>query len=553
MPLLQTFCYKDKVKNKEVLCQEDKNHCFNTLIAACPDSSLAFHLKGRHEIAFFQTMTEEMSMEITSVIENALNSDFLASLQMDVETFNLKVCCKKVLKEILDVSTFEKAIRSKQHSDIWKQERQFRITDISNIKVEEGSDIQMPENKKSRLEQSGGSLASNNFSFNNHLDITVNTKNKKLNVSDIEIWSSVKPEHIPFIEGKNDSLAALLNLTSTSPVASLSASPIASSSREFSMFASTPCRSSQVASSSRKSPSTVTPTSVIASSSRQPPMVVPTHVAASSSRQLPMIIPTPVAASSLRQPPMVVPKSAFASKMRQSSIVAATPMQPRIMYRPVVYPTPSRLPAVTRQRLSFVATSAVASTTRQLSNVASMPMQPRTLHRRVTFATTSRLPAVLFPTVRLPLIVTNPERFTISSRFLYDVGTLPNAIRTKFFSTQLKYKDRLYFAAFAFLNSIDPRLIINVLMFKVPKYADRVFLLVVTVTTAAATAAFTATATAATIAAITAATTVAAATAISYYLSTKMDKCKRCKNIKYVYTNHFLEKKEKLHRIYKIP
>ncbi|CAH1107502.1 unnamed protein product [Psylliodes chrysocephalus] len=113
IPLLETLCYKDKVKNKEGLCQEDENHCFNTLIAACPDSSKhAICKKGRREIVSFQTMAEEMSMEITSVIENALNSDFLSSLQMDVESFNLKVCCKKVLKEILDVSTFEEAIRS---------------------------------------------------------------------------------------------------------------------------------------------------------------------------------------------------------------------------------------------------------------------------------------------------------------------------------------------------------------------------------------------------------------------------------------------------------
>nr|CAI5817983.1 unnamed protein product [Callosobruchus analis] len=127
-PILETPCYESKVKKLQSLSQEAEKECLNLLLSACPDSNLACHLKGRN-FASMQSLAHQMSEDIKTITEYALKSKTLEEINIDIASYNLKPCCANVVQEIMDLTAFDNAVLSAQYSDIWKQERQFRITD----------------------------------------------------------------------------------------------------------------------------------------------------------------------------------------------------------------------------------------------------------------------------------------------------------------------------------------------------------------------------------------------------------------------------------------
>nr|CAI5821344.1 unnamed protein product [Callosobruchus analis] len=69
-----------------------------------------------------------MDIEVKLILENSTNSEFLAILDIDKYKHNLRRCCNEVLERICNTSRFEEAVLSQQNSELWNQERQFRIT-----------------------------------------------------------------------------------------------------------------------------------------------------------------------------------------------------------------------------------------------------------------------------------------------------------------------------------------------------------------------------------------------------------------------------------------
>nr|CAI5853862.1 unnamed protein product [Callosobruchus analis] len=83
--------------------------------------------KGRN-FASMQSPAHQMSEDIKTITEYALKSKTLEEINIDIASYNLKPCCANVVQEIMDLTAFDNAVLSAQYSDIWKQERQFRIT-----------------------------------------------------------------------------------------------------------------------------------------------------------------------------------------------------------------------------------------------------------------------------------------------------------------------------------------------------------------------------------------------------------------------------------------
>nr|CAI5867575.1 unnamed protein product [Callosobruchus analis] len=73
-----------------------------------------------------------MDIEVKLILENSTNSEFLAILDIDKYKHNLRPCCNEVLERICNTSRFEESVLSQQNSELWNQERQFRITGIEN-------------------------------------------------------------------------------------------------------------------------------------------------------------------------------------------------------------------------------------------------------------------------------------------------------------------------------------------------------------------------------------------------------------------------------------
>nr|CAI5821345.1 unnamed protein product [Callosobruchus analis] len=126
-PILETECYKKQVKDKEPLISVQKKRCFDLLLSLYPESSLACHIRGT-AYSSIVVGKPKMDIEVKLILENSTNSEFLAILDIDKYKHNLRRCCNEVLERICNTSRFEEAVLSQQNSELWNQERQFRIT-----------------------------------------------------------------------------------------------------------------------------------------------------------------------------------------------------------------------------------------------------------------------------------------------------------------------------------------------------------------------------------------------------------------------------------------
>lgn len=66
-------------------------------------------------------------------MSNAENSEFLANLDITLESFDLKPCCREIVIALGDTSNYEVAAVSNQKSNIWWQERKLRITGMYSL------------------------------------------------------------------------------------------------------------------------------------------------------------------------------------------------------------------------------------------------------------------------------------------------------------------------------------------------------------------------------------------------------------------------------------
>lgn len=89
------------------------------------------------------TLTAEIrkTQEIPAVLETIMawseNSEFLDSLNLKIEKFNLPTCCQEVAKkELFNLDILNEAISSDQKSDIWQKERKLRITGTTALYFE---------------------------------------------------------------------------------------------------------------------------------------------------------------------------------------------------------------------------------------------------------------------------------------------------------------------------------------------------------------------------------------------------------------------------------
>lgn len=70
-----------------------------------------------------------ISETVKKIIDCADISQFLTSLNINIDSYNLKPCCSELLtNNVLNLKNFHKAIICDQKSVLWQEERQLRIT-----------------------------------------------------------------------------------------------------------------------------------------------------------------------------------------------------------------------------------------------------------------------------------------------------------------------------------------------------------------------------------------------------------------------------------------
>lgn len=80
-------------------------------------------------------LSEHLPDYIRAIVEVAERSPFLDSLHLkNIDTYDMKLCCRAVAKEITGLENFNKAVVAQQGSEIWQQERQLRITGLLLMK-----------------------------------------------------------------------------------------------------------------------------------------------------------------------------------------------------------------------------------------------------------------------------------------------------------------------------------------------------------------------------------------------------------------------------------
>lgn len=75
----------------------------------------------------------EVEWKLQAVVNCAVESPFLASLDINAATLNLKNCCRNVLDGLSNVRVTDIAIKTKQIEQ-WRFERRYRLTGNNNNK-----------------------------------------------------------------------------------------------------------------------------------------------------------------------------------------------------------------------------------------------------------------------------------------------------------------------------------------------------------------------------------------------------------------------------------
>lgn len=92
---------------------------------------VTYFRKGRTKVAESPNFLEdqELPKEISQVIGNLESSRFLDSLDIKIDEFTTKLCCKEFYKKhIGGVDNFMNCLLATQKSRIWEKERKLRIT-----------------------------------------------------------------------------------------------------------------------------------------------------------------------------------------------------------------------------------------------------------------------------------------------------------------------------------------------------------------------------------------------------------------------------------------
>lgn len=75
-----------------------------------------------------------ISERVKKIIDCADISQFLTSLNINIDSYNLKPCCSELLtNNVLNLKNFHKAIICDQKSVLWQEERQLRITQVRDF------------------------------------------------------------------------------------------------------------------------------------------------------------------------------------------------------------------------------------------------------------------------------------------------------------------------------------------------------------------------------------------------------------------------------------
>lgn len=78
----------------------------------------------------FHPFRAQLEHFLKIIFENIAQSRFLENTKaaIDLEPYNLNICCQKILEELNEANILEIASSYPQGSDQWKKERQLRIT-----------------------------------------------------------------------------------------------------------------------------------------------------------------------------------------------------------------------------------------------------------------------------------------------------------------------------------------------------------------------------------------------------------------------------------------